>query len=150
MEIPLSHPQRIFLADDDEDDRFFFKEALNQVTTDVILQIEVDGVRLMRELKSAAKLPELIFLDLNMPNKNGKECLVEIRSSDMFRNIPVIIFSTSCHHRDVEEAYSRGANLFIQKPAVYPLLVNLLRKVLVLNWNEYVPRPERSKFILTT
>ncbi len=148
MENTTTHPHHIVLADDDEDDRYFFREALSQISADITLFTEVDGVRLMNGLLNIVNLPQLIFLDLNMPYKNGKECLVEIKSTDHLKNIPVIIFSTSCHFRDVEETYDGGANLYIQKPSGFAPMVNLLKKVFGLDWKEYTPRPERSKFIL--
>ena len=148
MESATTHPRHIVLADDDEDDRYFFREALNQISVDMVLLTEVDGARLMQALHTLADLPQLIFLDLNMPYKNGKECLIEIKSTDHLKHIPVIIFSTSCHFRDIEETYGGGANLFIQKPSGFTPMVSLLKKVFDLDWKEYSPKPERSKFIM--
>jgi len=140
--------RRILLADDDEDDRLFFIEALNKVTPEVIIESEIDGVQLMHKLRQTDELPGMIFLDLNMPYKDGKECLIEIKSTPNLNEIPVIIFSTSSHHRDVEDTYRHGANLYVQKPSGFDEMVSTLKKILTLDWTDYMPKPDRSKFIL--
>ena len=138
---------RVLLADDDEDDRIFFREALDEIGLSITLNAVKDGDELMNFLNSQILIPDVLFLDLNMPGKNGKECLQLIRRHNHLQSMPIIIFSTSANHRDVEEAFSLGANLYLQKPSGYTLMVNLLEKVLSINWNQF--SRDRQRFLFS-
>lgn len=109
------NPSRILLADDDADDRELFEEALADIQPNAVLTTAQDGEELMFILTNYHK-PDLIFLDLNMPRKNGKECLAEIANHPTLKKIPVVIFSTSVNPVDIEETFSLGALLFFRKP----------------------------------
>jgi CheY-like chemotaxis protein len=111
-------PSRILLADDDADDRELFEEALSDIHPNAILTTAQDGEELMFILKNYHK-PDLLFLDLNMPRKNGKECLHEIVKHPELKKIPIIIYSTSVNPTDIEETYRLGALLFFRKPNSY-------------------------------
>ncbi|MGZ3902669.1 MAG: response regulator, partial [Bacteroidia bacterium] len=88
----------ILLADDDKDDRYFFEKALKTLSIKAQLTISEDGEKLMAYLlKHSEKLPDVLFLDLNMPRKNGAECLTEIKLHEKLKKLPVIIYSTSLH-----------------------------------------------------
>ena len=121
----------ILLADDDEDDTFLFTEALEHIPIEIKLDIAENGIKLMHKLKNDNSIPDLIFLDMNMPVKNGLECLTEIRNSDLFREVPVIVLSTSVAGHLLESAYKEGANLYIQKPTSFYSLVEVLKKCLL-------------------
>lgn len=123
-------PYRIFLADDDEDDIFLFEEALRQVSVTTELVVASNGMELMNLLAEKPK-PDLIFLDMNMPVKNGLECLEEIRVAEPLANIPVVILSTSVANYLWESAYKGGANLYVQKPTSFANLVKVLQKCLL-------------------
>jgi CheY-like chemotaxis protein len=138
----------IVLADDDEDDRDLFTEAMHEIAPNVRITTVVNGSKLMSKLNGTGELPDVIFLDLNMPQKNGIECLEELRGSDKYRNIPVVIYSTSASHHQIEQTYNSGANLYIQKPQHFEGIKTLLRKMLSLDPQEYLPRPARSKFVM--
>ena len=120
----------IFLADDDEDDRIFNAEALAEITTPTDITEFTNGVELMADLHSDSPLPDIIFLDLNMPLMDGFECLSDIREIDAFSKIPVVIYSTSFHEKDVEKLREMGATLYLQKPSSYDQLKKLLKKCL--------------------
>src|SRR6478672_4937519 len=105
---------KILLADDDPDDRELFTEAAE--SHDVSVESVPNGIELMQTLIHAAALPDFILLDLNMPEKGGKECLHEIRQYNKFDSVPVIIYSTSSSKKDIEDTFSMGANLYITKP----------------------------------
>jgi CheY-like chemotaxis protein len=91
-----TEPIQILLADDDVDDRLFFKEAFDEIKIKTDVQIVKDGMELMKYLnKSDNKLPHILFLDLNMPRKTGMECLKEIKENNQFDNIAIVIYSTS-------------------------------------------------------
>ncbi|MGV3604141.1 MAG: response regulator [Dyadobacter fermentans] len=127
---PLS-PLRILLADDDDDDTFLFREALAQVQLATELSVAGNGVELIRILKDTSAKPDIIFLDMNMPVKNGLECLEEIRSTAGYEQIPVVILSTSVAQYLWESAYRNGANLYIQKPTSFNGLIEILKKCLL-------------------
>ena len=121
---------RILLADDDESDRLLFKEALEELEIKCIVHTMKNGIQLMDYLaKKDAALPHIIFLDLNMPRKNGLACLKEIRSNEKFKGIPIAIYSTSASNNDIEETFRNGANVYIKKPSDFSMLKQLLAKV---------------------
>jgi len=117
---------RIFLADDDEDDRTFFEEALNEIPLNTKVSSFSDGVELMAKLLSEKPLPDMIFLDLNMPLMDGFECLHDIRNESNFQNIPVIIYSTSFYAAEVARLQEMGATRYLKKPSSYNQLKTLL------------------------
>ena len=143
----------IFLADDDADDRSFFEEALQEVSLETELTIATDGVALMNALEEIVTgeeppPPHVIFLDLNMPLKNGIECLKEIRENPRMKNIPIVIFSTTTNEKAIETTYSLGANCYICKPASYQLIKKAIETVLALNLWEQNQRLPKEKFVL--
>jgi CheY-like chemotaxis protein len=109
----------IFLAEDDEDDVVIFNEILLDIGKEINMTVAVNGFELMRLLQNARVLPELIFLDLNMPLKNGFQCLEEIRSNGDWKDIRIIMYSTSAQPQQIEKAYKQGADLYLQKPTSY-------------------------------
>ena len=124
-------PLRILLADDDEVDRMLFKDAFKELKIKSIVHTVNNGTQLMDYLtKKDAALPYLIFLDLNMPRKNGLECLKEIRSNEKFKEISIAIYSTSASENDIEETFRNGANVYIKKPGDFNILKQLLAKVI--------------------
>lgn len=125
----------IFLADDDEDDCMLFEDALREISTSTELVTVNDGVELMNVLdETVPPSPDVIFLDLNMPRKNGFECLVEIRGTQRFKDIPVVIFSTSAQEDAITKVYEQGANYYIRKPGSFPELKTAIRLVLGMDW----------------
>lgn len=141
--------KNIFLADDDPDDRSFFEEALNRIRIPSVLTVAYDGVELMENLEAIVDppLPYVIFLDLNMPRKNGFECLHEIRATPKLKDIPVVIFSTTASEDAVNQSYQDGANYYICKPRSFEGLVNIIENVLSKDlWR--LPQPKRELFIL--
>lgn len=138
----------IFLADDDEDDTFLFEEALGQIRLTTKLVVAENGIELMKKLKVSTQTPDLIFLDMNMPVKNGLECLMELRRSDIYQETPIVILSTSVAGYLLESAYNAGANLYIQKPTSFSSLIAILKKC-VLKKSELVNRPALSDFLIT-
>ena len=139
---------RILLADDDVDDRLFFKEAISEINSGIILETVVNGEELMDKISATdAIFPDYIFLDLNMPCKNGFECLDEIKSNERFENIIVVIYSTSSNQTDINESYKKGANLYLRKPVNYSELKDALTRILGLKWEKYIPVPRKEKFV---
>lgn len=116
-------PLEIYLVEDDVEDQRFFSEALSEVQDTVHLTILSNGMELMQSLESASKLPDIIFLDLIMPEMNGEACLERIRIEARYDSIPVLIFSTLYHLETVERLFAKGANRYLQKPVVFSALV---------------------------
>ncbi|MGN6569620.1 MAG: response regulator [Flavipsychrobacter sp.] len=109
----------IFYADDDLDDTFLFKNALKELGVNCELQIYTSGIDLISNLKEVAQHPHIIFLDINMPLKNGLECLGEIKNCEQLGNIAVVIISTSSSDTFKEKAINLGAFDYIQKPSSF-------------------------------
>src|SRR6478735_4738202 len=127
----LNQPRFIFLADDDDDDRFLFQEALNEIMLPTKLGTVRDGEQLM-DFLSANTLPDILFLDLNMPRKDGFQCLVEIKKNEKFKKLPVIIFSTSFQPDAVDKLYENGAQYYIRKPSNFEHFKKVIHHVLLL------------------
>jgi CheY-like chemotaxis protein len=126
-----SSPLHIILADDDESDRTNFKDALEESRIKTLFYAVKDGVELMEHLlKEDTPIPHLLFLDLNMPRKNGLTCLKEIRSIDKLKDVAIAIYSTSDYEKDIEETFEHGGNVYIRKPTDFNLLKQVLDKVL--------------------
>ena len=129
----VSEDQRtILMADDDEEDRFFAKEALEASGTTAVLSAVEDGIQLMDCLLRSSppkshKLPNLILLDLNMPRKDGREALVEIRAERKLKNIPIVILSTSQEEEDISFSMRAGADSFMTKPATFEEWVGMMK-----------------------
>lgn len=139
----------ILLADDDEDDCLLFEEALREVSQNIQLTTAKDGGHLMRILEQTVPpAPDVIFLDLNMPSKNGFECLDEIKVTPKLKNIPVVIFSTSANPETIDKVYEKGANFYICKPGTFFLLKKAIQHVLTMDWATANMHPPKDKFIL--
>jgi len=146
MENGLIH---ILLADDDEDDRTFFKEAFEEIKLETKVTLVNDGVELMNHLKrNGQKKPHILFLDLNMPRKNGMECLLEIRNSRNLKDIPIAIYSTSSAEEDIEETFVNGANVYIRKPNDFTELKKILEEVITINWQYHTSGLNREIYLL--
>lgn len=142
-------PMSIFLADDDKDDCIFFEDALREITSGCDLVTSHDGKELMTILdRTVPPPPDVIFLDLNMPRKNGYECLKEIRTTPKLQNIPVIVFTTSTDSESINKMYHLGANRYISKPGSFPKLKKLIGSVLSLDSQSLSELPSRDNFVL--
>ena len=139
----------IILADDDEDDRLFFTDAFDELKINTKVNTFEDGVELMSYLnKSDAILPNVLFLDLNMPKKSGIECLVEIKASDKMSGIAIVIYSTSASEEDIEKTFVLGANIYIKKPDSFIKLKKMLSEVVSINWQYYTNSLNKDNFLL--
>lgn len=127
----------ILIADDDEDDRFLLKTAFEESDAQPELAFVRNGVEVMGYLEQQAiqpaggppNFPALIFLDLNMPRKNGWETLQEIKNNRQYACIPVVILSTSNAEHDIVKAYAAGANCYIVKPMSFESLLKIVKSV---------------------
>src|ERR1700676_3232009 len=132
----------LLLCDDDLDDCSFFKEALQTLPLSANLTAVHDGEQLMHHLtKKTDKLPHVLFLDLNMPRKNGFECLVELKLNKKLKQLPVIIYSTSLDQKGITRLYRNGAHYFIQKPAEFSQIKIIIQHALSLITREDISKP---------
>ena len=140
---------KIVLADDDESDRLLFSEAFGELKAKTRIHTVNNGTQLMEYLvKNVADLPDLVFLDLNMPRKNGLECLKEIKSNKKYQDISIAIYSTSASKTDIDETFSNGANVYIKKPSDFGILKQLLTKVVTAAYLYQDPTFSKEKFLL--
>lgn len=136
--MPLKNPTRqrnIYLVDDDEDDRMIFAEALFEIDNKVMLTYAHDGYQLMELLYMQPNhLPDIIFMDINMPRKDGLKCLEEIRNNDGFKKLFVIILSTSSDPSIIDKAFNLGATFYAVKPSTFENLKSFIKQVLQIDW----------------
>ena len=117
-----------FLIDDDVDDQDIFILALAEIDKSIRCEVASDGIDALRRLSNKELHPDYIFLDLNMPRMNGKQCLSQIRDIDFLDDIPVIIYSTSSDQRDKTETEQLGAADYIVKPNTVSALADILAR----------------------
>ena len=142
-------PIVILMADDDADDRILTKDALDESRVLNDLRFVEDGEELMDYLNRRGKYadgneaprPGLILLDLNMPKKDGREALKEIKADSELRRIPVVVMTTSQAEEDIFRSYDLGASSFITKPVKFDRLVELMR-TMGQYWVEFVELPD--------
>lgn len=142
-------PLRILLTDDDEGDRLIFKEIIDEIDRNTNVHMVNNGKQMMDFLTNSNNLlPHIIFLDLNMPDMNGIECLKEIRKFDKYSDISIIIYSTSTFEKDIEETFLHGANIYITKPGDYKELKKVLAKALSTTRLNRNSEFDRTNFVL--
>jgi CheY-like chemotaxis protein len=148
---PLSdHKLNIFLADDDTVDCLLFKEALEELPLSAKLTTFENGEKLMERLtKKDNKLPDVLFLDLNMPRKNGFVTLGEIKRNNQLDSLPVIIFSTAFEQKKVNQVFRDAAHYYIRKPTDFSELKKIINKVLTLITQGNNPLPLKENFVIT-
>lgn len=123
--------KHILVADDDEDDLFLIKSALEDSGFTGKANYVSNGIELLNFLnKNTTEKPTIVLLDLNMPKKDGREALIELRQNPAFDDLTVIIFTTSNSPDDIQKCYANGANCYISKPNSFDDLVEILKKIL--------------------
>lgn len=144
----LKNIHSLLFADDDVDDCMFFKDALAQSDIKTELTMVHDGAQLMDYLSQTPDdNPDILFLDLNMPRKSGLECLIEIKSNEKLKSIPVVIFSTSCEKNITDKLYDGGAHFCIRKPGDYDELRDVIDKAILRTYKK--DRPAKEHFLLS-
>ncbi|HET6991527.1 MAG TPA: response regulator, partial [Bacteroidia bacterium] len=141
----------ILIADDDEEDRMLIIDALKESRLSNNIQSVEDGQELMDYLRGENRfsdrekypLPGIILLDLNMPKKDGREALKEIKSDNVLRSIPIIVLTTSKAEEDILRTYNLGVNSFITKPVSFSGMIDVM-KVLNRYWFEIVELPQEK------
>ena len=138
----------ILLADDDIDDCVFFKNALSELNFNTHLTAVNDGEELMQYLINEKNtLPNILFLDLNMPRKTGFECLSEIKQNKKLKNLPVVIFSTSKSQEKIKILFKKGATIYVSKPGDYTQLKQVIQHALSMTLDK-ITSTKQLKYIL--
>jgi CheY-like chemotaxis protein len=139
---------KILLADDDNDDCLFFEKALEDLNLPTQLTIVNDGEQLMNYLnENSTNLPDILFLDLSMPRKNGMECLSEIKQDEKLKNLSLVMLSTSNSKDTISNVFRRGANVYIHKPGDFAQLKQVIHHALPIA-SEKIFSDSRVKYIL--
>ncbi len=125
---------QIFLAEDDEDDSELFKLGIYSAGISADITLAENGSQLLSFMSQI--LPDIIFLDLNMPGMDGKTCLKAIRKNESYNTIPVVIFTTSSSEKDIKDTLKSGANLFVTKPQRIKEQTIAFQKIFSGNWKE--------------
>ena len=140
---------RILLADDDKEDRADFMEAFDGLKIKTTIETVKDGIELVNYLQSpTAVIPDLLFLDLNMPKKSGIECLIEIKQMQFLNDLTVVIYSTSSSEKDIEDTFLNGENIYLKKPSDLAVLRKTLLHVLTVNWQYHTSGLNRDNYLL--
>ena len=136
----------IFYADDDLEDQQLFRDALSEINASLDLYIQNDGQELIEQLKNPPPKPQIVFLDLNMPRKNGLQALQELRQLKDLRDLPVVIFTTSDDQNVIKKARDFGASIFITKPAFFSSYKKIIYHCLTIDWQHF--KPSDQSFVL--
>ena len=137
----------ILFSDDDTDDALLFTQAADLLTSPILLSFAEDGEQLMRYL-AKEMLPDMIFLDLNMPVKNGFECLRDIRGDKKLDWLPVIVYTTSDSTKDIDTCFELRANRYVVKPTSFESIIKTLKKILLIDFRKE-PFCSRENFLLS-
>src|SRR6266542_272203 len=122
--------KNIFLVEDDEDDQQFFIDAIKEIDNSICLYPAKNGVEALAKLNNMNTLPDLIFMDINMPLMNGLECLSHLKKHIQFKKIPVVILTTTSNGLERERARVIGANFFLLKSCDFSLLLKNIKDML--------------------
>jgi len=143
-------PLKIILAEDDKDDQELFMEALDAANVPSEVTTVENGEELLSTLKDPTEEnPDIVFIDINMPVKGGKQALAEIKSDQKLKDIPAVMLSTSNHPDEIEDTFNKGANLYIQKPSSFTGFILILKKVFFLHWTKALINPAKSIFFVS-
>ncbi|GAB3957433.1 response regulator [Spirosoma harenae] len=132
----------VLIIDDDEDDQYLLKTAFERDSAFYNLRFASDGTDVLESINSTEFLPDLVLLDLNMPRISGFEVLTHLKSSPLYRHVPVLILTTSDNEEDINRAYELGANTFLIKPMQHQELVDLAEQIR-LYWFRFAKIPTR-------
>lgn len=139
----------VLLADDDADDLFIFNEAILHTKLPLEFSYAEDGRKLLEVLENDV-IPDVLFLDINMPDVNGIECLKTIRSKSRFKKLPIIIYTTTDFKPNLETCFEYGANLFVVKPNSFNEIVKIIEQLCTIEWTSTATTPTADFFKFPT
>jgi CheY-like chemotaxis protein len=137
---------KVYLIDDDEDEYLLFQQAISELNIDVDISY-LNNCTEMLDLIDHGHIPDLLFLDLNMPVIGGRDCIKKIRQK-LKDKLSIIIYSTSKYPLDVEGSLEDGANLYVVKPNTFDGLIKTLKAVFSIDWKKTFHFPPKEKFLL--
>jgi CheY-like chemotaxis protein len=140
--------RKAVIAEDNDKDFLFFSNAVDKISVKVILTRAEDGEILIKLLNEIEINPDILFLDLLLPIKDGRECLKLIRKNKKFDFMPIVIYSNPKEYESIEFCYRESANLLIFKPTTTEELVVMLERIFTLEWNKLMYYPPLDKFAL--
>jgi len=146
MEMSTYNPPHLMLAEDDDDDYLVFSMAVKELSVAVLLTRAQDGEALMKLLSE--KHPDLLFLDLLMPCKDGRQCIKEIRANPQYDSLPIIVYSSLRDLKEIEYCYREGTNLYTVKPSTISELKSILERILTIDWKKMLYYPAFSNFVI--
>jgi CheY-like chemotaxis protein len=129
--------QHVLMADDDRDHALLFERVIMKEYPSVKTSFVSDGEQLMHFLHLHAV--DILFLDLNMPSKNGYECLQEIRKETALKNLPIVVYSSSAHLRDIQKSFLNNADFYLVKPFITEHLKRAVQMILSVDWQDDPP-----------
>jgi DNA-binding response OmpR family regulator len=146
---PGKNINKILLAEDDDDDFNMFNTAILSLNSDIDILRTENGIMLSSLLETDIK-PDVIFLDINLPYKNGLLCLKEIKNKPELSSIRVIMYSTSHSGKDVENSYELGADYYLVKQSSYHGIVSQLNELFQHNFSAGAGRPAKADFLFNS
>jgi CheY-like chemotaxis protein len=143
-------PVKVTLAEDDREDQQLFQDALDKTGTNAELTVVNNGQELVNSLKDPEQeKPDIIFIDINMPVKDGKEALKEIKKDEELKEIPTVVLSTSGSATDVKETFESGASAYVKKPHSFSGFILILKKIFFFHWAGKLVRPIWDRFFIS-
>ena len=146
MNVSHYDPTHVLMAEDDDEDFYIFSLAVKELSFTVVLSRAENGDILMKLLEE--KLPDMLFLDLLMPCRDGRTCIKEIRGNTKYDSLPVVVYTSLSDLKDIEFCYREGSNLYAIKPATLTELKIILEKIFSIDWKKILYFPPRSEFVL--
>ena len=146
MKVSNYESTHVMMAEDDDEDYLIFSLAINELAFTVVLTRAENGDILLKLLDE--KHPDILFLDLLMPCRDGRQCLKEIRANRKFDSIPIIVYTSLSDLKEVEFCYREGSNLYAIKPTSLDELKTILTKILTIDWKKLLYFPPRSQFVI--
>lgn len=138
--------QHVLMAEDDDEDFDLLTDAINELSIEVSLTRAENGDVLMKMLHR--EIPDMLFLDILMPCRDGKDCLREIRADKKFDNLPIIVYTSLKDIETEEFCYRKGTHLLVYKPHSFSELTGVVQRIFSLNWRKVRNFPKRSDFVL--
>ena len=138
----------LFIAEDDDDDFELLLDVIDSLEIPITINRYVDGIELLTALSE--RRPDILFLDINMPQKNGFESLLEIRQNNLYDDMAIIVYSTSSTHSIIKRIFDGGADAFLVKPDDYAVWKTTIRKALETRWAALRPAKNLENFVLTS
>lgn len=142
----MDNPTHVLLAEDDDDDFYIFSLAIKELSFKVILTRAENGDILLTMLDE--KNPDILFLDILMPCRDGRQCLKEIRSNRKYDSLPIIMYTSLHDLETIEFTYREGSNLYVIKPSSLMSLKDVLERVFSIDWKKLLYFPPASKFVI--